>query len=64
VRYWVAQVREETTLNLQKSEVADARWCSWEDAENMISFPKGKDLLNLVKALLDGSGGASGIIPD
>lgn len=53
VRYWVALVRQgDRKLRLQEKEVADARWCSWDEAEALITFQEGRNvLLEAVKIL-------------
>jgi 8-oxo-dGTP pyrophosphatase MutT (NUDIX family) len=60
VRYWIGLVSDarvvgeaDIALKIQEKEVGDARWVSWEDAENLITFQKMKDILRLAKGLLD-----------
>jgi 8-oxo-dGTP pyrophosphatase MutT (NUDIX family) len=56
VRYWVGLVegQREPKFELQEAELVDARWLSWNDALDLATFEKGKELLKRVMELLDG----------
>jgi len=57
VRYWVALLDEETARRevvVQEMEVAEARWCSWLEAGQLLSAGRGAELLKEVGAWLDG----------
>lgn len=60
VRYWVALVEDsrvagegEKAIEVQQKEVDDAKWVSWEEAEELITFDKGKAILKAAKDLLE-----------
>jgi len=56
VRYWVGLVegQREPRFELQEAELVDARWLSWNDGLDLVTFEKGKELLKRVMELLDG----------
>ena len=56
VRYWIGLVegQREPKFELQEAELVDARWLSWNDALDLLTFEKGKELLKRVMELLDG----------
>lgn len=55
VRYWIGVVegQRDSKFDLQEAELVDARWLSWNDALDLLTFEKGKELLKRVKELLD-----------
>jgi bis(5'-nucleosidyl)-tetraphosphatase len=56
VRYWagIVEGQREAKFELQEAELIDARWLSWNDALDLLTFEKGKELLKRVMELLDG----------
>jgi len=56
VRYWIGLVegQRETKFELQEAELVDARWLTWNEALELLTFDKGKELLKRVMELLDG----------
>ncbi len=54
VRYWVGIVEEQgdAKFKLQEAELVDARWLSWYDALDLITYEKGKELLKRAMELL------------
>jgi bis(5'-nucleosidyl)-tetraphosphatase len=56
VRYWIGVVegQRESKFDLQEAELVDARWLSWNDALDLLTFEKGKELLRRAVELLDG----------
>ncbi|RDW75268.1 hypothetical protein BP6252_06410 [Coleophoma cylindrospora] len=59
VRYFVAVVKGEEAereLTLQEKEVAGARWCSWEEAEEMIRFEECREMFREIVKCLDQKG--------
>ena len=55
VRYWVGVVNgeREAKFELQEAELIDARWLSWNDALDLLTYEKGKELLKRAMELLD-----------
>ena len=47
VVYFVAAVRDNQTVKLQKEEVADYRWCNYSEAKALLTFDK--DILQKVE---------------
>ena len=47
VIYFVASVRDNQTVKLQKEEVADYRWCTFSEAKSLLTFDK--DILQKVE---------------
>lgn len=56
VRYWVGIVegQREAKFKLQQAELIDARWLPWNDALDLLTYEKGKELLKRAMELLDG----------
>lgn len=53
VRYWVGLVKDgESKIKVQEREVADARWCGWEEALNLITFDEARNMLKTVERSL------------
>ncbi len=47
VVYFVAMVRDNQTVKLQKEEVADYRWCTFSEAKQLLTFDQ--DILQKVE---------------
>lgn len=61
VRYWVALIDSSASeVTLQEKELAASKWCSWEEAESLVTFERGSGILNMVKGLLDSKNGEIG----
>lgn len=60
VRYWVGVVEgqggTEEGIVVQQAELVDARWMGWEEAVELLTFEKGKEILRRAMELLDGGG--------
>jgi bis(5'-nucleosidyl)-tetraphosphatase len=53
VRYWVGLVKDgESRIKVQEREVADARWCDWEEAKKLITFEEARNMLKAVERSL------------
>jgi hypothetical protein len=57
VRYWVGVVRHpdaaaQVVEVQQEKEVNGARWCTWEEARELITFQGGRDVLEMVGEVL------------
>ena len=50
VLYYIIKAKGE--INLQKDEISDGKWLSFEDAYQIITFEEGRKLLSRVKNLL------------
>lgn len=50
VAYFLAEI--EGAISIQEEEVADFRWVSFEEAENLITFKEGKQLCKQIKDYL------------
>ena len=44
-KFWVGVVRGEADLRLQVGEVAEGRWCGWEEAMALVTFENTKEML-------------------
>ena len=56
VRYWVGLVKDgDSKIKVQEREVADARWCSWEEAMALITFEEARNMLKTVESTLSSS---------
>jgi len=58
VGYWVGLVEcdvglESTEIKVQEEEVASARWCEWDEAQELVTFEAGRVLLRSVMGMLD-----------
>ena len=46
VKYWVGLVKDgENKIKVEEREVADARWCDWEEALHLITFDETRNML-------------------
>jgi len=48
VHYVLGQCQTQLEINLQLAEVKDSKWCTYEDAIELITFEEGKKLLTKV----------------
>lgn len=55
VRYWIGMVEGQRNpkFELQEAELVDARWLTWNEALELLTFEKGKEILKKVMELLD-----------
>jgi bis(5'-nucleosidyl)-tetraphosphatase len=52
VDYYIGYCSNQETLITQPEEVVELRWCSFEEAEQLLSHQNSKDVLNRVQAFL------------
>jgi 8-oxo-dGTP pyrophosphatase MutT (NUDIX family) len=55
VRYWIGLVEGQGEPNVQEKEVSEARWMSYEEALDLATYERTKELLRQTMKLLDGA---------
>jgi len=51
-RFWVAMLTEEQDVKVQEEEIADHRWCGWDEGVELLTFDDLKRLLCRVRGLM------------
>lgn len=55
VKFFLEEVNKEHSINLQKKEISEYKWLTFEEALKTLTFENGRKLLGEVKYFLDSS---------